>query len=174
MKNQSFVGRSQIPSIGRIMTSRFLYRRRTFIAGLGSAAAWPAVARASQQQAMPLVGHLDLGPPEGRQSFVASFSDGLAELGFVEGRNIRIDHQFAKQEPDRLRAMAADLVRKQPAVIFTSGGRVAAVAAKAATTTKQAVVTEEATTITQNIGRNIAGEMHKQIIEEMRKRAQKL
>jgi len=108
--------------------------RRKIIALLGGAAAWPLAAR-SQQPALPLVGHLDLGTPEGRQLNIAAFSRGLAELGFVEGRSVRIDYRSARQNPDRLPALAADLVREQVAVIFTAGAAASAFAAKAATST---------------------------------------
>jgi hypothetical protein len=64
-------------------------RRREFIAGLGGAAAWPLAARA-QPAAMPVIGHLDLGPPEMRKSLVAVFRKGLSETGYVEGRNLAI------------------------------------------------------------------------------------
>jgi putative ABC transport system substrate-binding protein len=110
--------------------------RRRFITLLsGAAAAWPLAVRA-QQPASPVVGYLDVGPPEGRQSIIAAFSRGLAELGFVEGRNVRIDYRSARGEhPDRLRALATELVGEQAAVIFTAGGSASAHAAKGATST---------------------------------------
>jgi putative tryptophan/tyrosine transport system substrate-binding protein len=108
-------------------------RRRDFIAGLGSAAAWPVVARA-QQAAMPVIGYL---APESRSSaayLVQSLRQGLNETGLVEGRNVTIEYRWAEGQNDRLPALAADLVRRQVNVIVTSGF-LAAQAAKAATTT---------------------------------------
>jgi putative tryptophan/tyrosine transport system substrate-binding protein len=109
-------------------------RRRTFIAGLGSAAAWPVVAHA-QQPAMPVVGFLHSARPNTAANRVRAFRQGLTEAGFVEGRNVAIEFRFAELQNDRLPALAADLVRRQVAVIAglnsTEGVRVA----KAATTT---------------------------------------
>jgi putative ABC transport system substrate-binding protein len=72
-------------------------QRRDFIRLLGSGAVWPFAAGA-QQPTLPVVGYLDVGAPEGRQSIIAAFSRGLAELGFVEGRNVRIDYRSAGGE----------------------------------------------------------------------------
>ena len=87
-------------------------KRRTFIAGVGSAAAWPVVARA-QQPPMPVIGFL-------RSSDylnVAAFHRGLGEMGFVEGSNVAFEHRNADGQYDRLPGMAADLVRRQVKVI---------------------------------------------------------
>jgi putative ABC transport system substrate-binding protein len=108
-------------------------KRRTFIAGLGSAAAWPVVARA-QQPAMPVVGWLDGQSPETQQEFLAAFLKGLAETGFVEGRNVIVEYRWAENDSDRLSALAADLVRRQVAVIVAAGTS-SALVAKAATQT---------------------------------------
>jgi putative tryptophan/tyrosine transport system substrate-binding protein len=105
-------------------------RRREFIAGLGSTAAWPVVARA-QQTAAPVIGYLSIGV-SGAPS--ASFFLGLKEAGYVEGQNVAVEYRFAENRPDRLPALAADLVRRRVAVIFASNVQ-AALAAKAATTT---------------------------------------
>ena len=107
-------------------------RRREFIAGLGSAAAWPVVARA-QQPAMPVVGYLYVGSPETSANQLTGFRKGLGEAGFVEGRNIAIEYRFAHNQPARLPEFAADLVRRRVAVIVAIGVA-PAIAAKAATT----------------------------------------
>ena len=107
-------------------------KRRTFIAGLGSAAAWPAVARA-QQQAVPVVGYLHLSRL--RQDELSAFQKGLSELGFVEHRNVAIEYRWADDEYTRLPELAADLVRRKVAVIYAAGTANSAMAAKAATTT---------------------------------------
>src|SRR5258708_6612045 len=92
-------------------------RRREFIAMLGGVGAtWPLTLRA-QQPAVPVVGYLDLGPPEMRKSLVAVFRKGLSETGYVEGRNVAIEYRFAHNQIDRLPELAADLVRRGVAVI---------------------------------------------------------
>lgn len=106
-------------------------RRREFIAGLGSAVAWPLGVRA-QQVAMSVVGFLTSSPvPPG---VVTAFREGLAETGFVEGKNVTIEFQGADGEYDRLAMLAADFVARRAAVIFTSGN-VAGLAAKSVTAT---------------------------------------
>ena len=112
---------------------RICLRRREFIAGLGGAAAWPLAARA-QQPVMPRIGYLHSGSP-GEAPDVAPFLKELGETGFVEGRNVAIEHRWAENQYDRFPALAADLVRRGVAVIFTSPPGAAAAAAKAATTT---------------------------------------
>src|SRR6516165_8394852 len=82
-------------------------RRRQFIAGLGTAAAWPVVARA-QQVAMPVVGWLGTNPRQ-MELFLPSFAQGLTETGYVVGRNVTIEPR--EGGIDRLPALAADLVR---------------------------------------------------------------
>ena len=108
--------------------------RREFIAVLGSAAAWPVMARA-QQPTMPVVGFLSIASPTSFAHLVAGLRRGLQEAGFVEGHNVAIEYRWAEGRYDRLPELAADLVQRQVAVIVTSGGDYASLAAKAATTT---------------------------------------
>src|SRR5215469_7150204 len=104
-------------------------RRRDFLKLLGgAAAAWPLTARA-QQSAFPIVGLLSSAMP-----YPEGLRRGLAELGYVEGRNLTIEYRRAECQYDRLPAMAADLVRRKVSVIV-AGGLPSALAAKAATTT---------------------------------------
>ena len=104
-------------------------RRREFIAGLGSAAAWPVMAQA-QGPTTPLIGCLFQGSPDA--GGLAAFRTGLSEMGYAEGRNVTIE-VHGVQDLSRLPELAADLVRRQAAVLVTSGTP-AAIAAKAATT----------------------------------------
>jgi putative tryptophan/tyrosine transport system substrate-binding protein len=109
-------------------------KRREFITLVGSAAAaWPLAARA-QQPAMPVIGVLDFGWPETRTNLVTEFHKGLSETGYIEGRNVAIEFRWAQNDNARLADLAADLVRRQVAVIATTAGT-PALAARAATTT---------------------------------------
>jgi putative ABC transport system substrate-binding protein len=107
-------------------------RRRDFIAAVGGLAAWPLPVRA-QQVAMPVIGFLDVRPPEAMGDRLVAFRQGLKEMGFVEGDNVAIAYRWAENRTDRLPELAADLVRLKAAVIATVGVP-AAFAAKAATT----------------------------------------
>jgi putative ABC transport system substrate-binding protein len=106
--------------------------RRELIAMLGSAAMLPVAARA--QQAMPVIGFLSSGSAGAFSGRLRAFRQGLSETGYVEGRNLGIEYRWAEGQYDRLPALAADLVRRNVAVIFASNG-LDAPAAKAATLT---------------------------------------
>ena len=109
----------------------FGMRRREFITLLGGAAAWPLAASA-QQRAFPVIGVLSSRSPAVDTALIAVIRQGLIETGFVEGQNVALDYRWAEGRYDRLAGLAADLVRRQVAVIITMGGEAPALAAKAA------------------------------------------
>jgi putative tryptophan/tyrosine transport system substrate-binding protein len=108
-------------------------RRRTFIAGLGSAAAWPLAARAQPAERVRRVGVLM--PFDENPAIEAAFRQDLGEQGYIEGRNVQILFRYAQNRYDRLPALAEELVRLRVAVIVAAGVAGAALAAKAATAT---------------------------------------
>src|SRR5262249_37782933 len=106
--------------------------RRSFITLLGSAAAWPLAARA-QPSGMPVIGYLNNASPESDTHRLTGLRRGLSQAGYVEGRNLVIEYRWEANQPDRLPALGADLVRLRVAVIIAPG-LLPALAAKAATT----------------------------------------
>jgi putative ABC transport system substrate-binding protein len=101
-----------------------MIKRRTFIAGLGSAAAWPVVARAQQVDRLRRIGalmNLAADDPQS-QVRVAAFAQRLQELGWIDGRNVRLDYRYPGGDPGRIRTFAEELVALAPDVILADGG----------------------------------------------------
>jgi putative ABC transport system substrate-binding protein len=107
-------------------------QRRKFITLVGGAAALPFAARAQQ---MPVVGFLGSTSPQAYEAGLAALRQGLADTGFVDGRNVTFEFRWAENQYDRMTALAADLIQRKPAVIIAHGAVNAALSAKTATTT---------------------------------------
>jgi putative ABC transport system substrate-binding protein len=109
-------------------------KRREFIAGLGSAAAWPVVVRA-QQPAPPVIGYLSIESADDEyKNLIVPCLQGLKETGYVEGQNVAVEYRSVENQYDRLPGLVSDLVRCRVAVIVTSANA-AALESKSATTT---------------------------------------
>src|SRR5262245_47205209 len=101
-------------------------KRREFITLLGGTAAWPLAVRAQQGAKLPTLGFLGTSTPVGWAQWSAPFIQRLHELGWVEGRTIRIEYRWAEGRPERFVEMAAEFARLKVDVIFTAGAGIAA------------------------------------------------
>ena len=108
-------------------------RRRAFIAGLGTAAAWPAVAHGQQKRKVPRLGVLLFSTPETDPNMKAVHSS-LRALGYVEGSDLIVFYRYAEGDPERLAALATALVQEKPDLLLALGGDVAPYAVQATTT----------------------------------------
>ena len=109
-------------------------KRREFIAGISATAGWPLVVRA-QQPAIPVVGILYSAPINLLKDETSAFRAGLAEIGYIDGRNASFEYRSADNHMDRLRSLANELVYRRVAAIFSASTAAAVLAAKAATDT---------------------------------------
>jgi ABC-type uncharacterized transport system substrate-binding protein len=100
-----------------------MIRRRTFIAGLGSTVAWPVAARAQQAEWVRRIGVLLAGDENdpAYKRFVSAFTQALAGLGWIDGRNVGMDLRWGGTDTNRMRALAKELVGLQPDIIVTNG-----------------------------------------------------
>jgi putative ABC transport system substrate-binding protein len=117
-------------------------RRRTFIAGLGSAAAWPVVAQAQQAERVRRIGILLAGDENdpAYKRFVSAFTQALSGLGWTDSRNVRMDLRWGGTDTNRMRALATELVGLQPDIIL-AGGALAIIAVQQETRTIPIVFT---------------------------------
>jgi len=109
-------------------------KRRTFIAGLGGAAAWPLAAQAQQPERVRRIGVIMGGDENDYKPSVSAFTQALAGLGWTDGRNVRIDLRFGSDDINRIRALAQELVGLQPDIIL-AGGTLAIIAVQRETRT---------------------------------------
>jgi putative tryptophan/tyrosine transport system substrate-binding protein len=103
-----------------------MIRRREFIAGLGSAAVWPATVHAQQAGRLPIIGFLGTATPSAWKPWIAAFAQRLRELGWIDGRTVAIAYRWAEGRDERYAEIAAEFVRLKVDVIVTSGGAVLA------------------------------------------------
>jgi putative ABC transport system substrate-binding protein len=115
-------------------------KRREFIAGLGSAAAWPMVARAQQRTAVPVIGWLSSRTAATDALVLPSFHRALNAQGFIEGQNVSVEYRYADSQLDRLPALAADLVGRRAAVIVGVGEGIRTIRAVQAASTTTPIV----------------------------------
>ena len=101
-------------------------QRREFIAGLGTAAAWPLAVRAQQGDRVRRIGVLTLDENDPlAKPRLSAFTQALAGLGWTDGRNLRMDVRWGRADINRIRAFARELVGLQPDIILTNGGPLA-------------------------------------------------
>jgi putative ABC transport system substrate-binding protein len=100
-----------------------MIQRREFIAGLGSAAAWPLAARAQQAGKLPTIGFLGGSTAAAQSQWTSAFVQRLRELGWTEGRNVAIEYRWGEGRNERYAGIAAEFVRLKVHVIVTSGAQ---------------------------------------------------